>query len=95
MHKSSKEGGIFCLFVCGCGFRICDAYYVEVVHKNDDIIWKRVYSQTGVSDGRIIGSVNWTFNRVLYEETINMALHVSILVESVIKRSEQDAPSNR
>ena len=95
MLKSSCSDGIFCLFSCLCGFPVCNAYYVEVSHTENEVLWKRIYSADCGSIGKQIGKADWTFDRATYVNTIKKAMEISEMVRTTIIESEQAAPSNR
>ena len=98
MLKSADSDGIFCLFVCSCGLAVCNAYFIEVSHSEDEVSWMRVFTEQSGAVGQQIGNVNWSFDRAEYQQTIATALKVSKLSRPVILKNSKDqtlSPSRR
>lgn len=94
--RSCETPGLYCLFRCSCGDRSCHSAWVDVIHEECVLRWTNIFSnsKTGTC-GLRIGSVDWTFERDQYTETILTAEKVTSVARLlVIQETEQIAASD-
>lgn len=44
LDLSRTKGGVFPMFICGCGYMGCTGYYVQVDIGQDEITWSKFFS---------------------------------------------------